>query len=188
MTFTCQRSRNSLLASRLLCSSLQPSLSGAAEDCQPVQTKHKIRVLAGKLCLQLCYLLYHPVLLSLTHAHQNALTGTRSENFPSRTHTYMLTSSQAGRQGGRQAGTPPPIISAGSSSAHIGVSSKGLYLALQRQQQQAAAGAGRVQRKAVITRDHTPASTTEGKPPPSFFLFSLLFFISFSLSSFSVLM
>lgn len=46
----------------------------------------------------------------------------------------------------------------------------------------AAATAGRVQRRAIITRDHTAASTIEGKPPFPLTSFSLFLSLLFSLS------
>lgn len=163
LTFTCRRSRTHPSPPLFFALPFNTSLSGAAEDCQPVQTKPKIRVLAGKLCLQLCYLLYHPVLLCLTHTRQNTLRGIHSENFLPCTHTYMLTSWQTG--------TPPPIICAGSSSAHIGVAARGCISLL------SSSSSSRTGPAESSHRDHTSASTTEGKHP----LFSLFFF-SLSLS------
>lgn len=111
--------------------SLLSSLSGAAEDCQPVQTKHKIRVLAEQVCLQLCVTCF-TTLKSLSRP-----TCTHSQNFLSCAKTYMLTSRLAGRQAHTHIHSPPPIIiCAASSSAHFGASSEGLHFAPQQQQQQ----------------------------------------------------
>lgn len=82
--------------------SLLSSLSGAAEDCQPVQTKHKIRVLAEQVCLQLCVTCF-TTLKSLSRP-----TCTHSQNFLSCAKTYMLTSRLAGRQAGTHTHTLPP--------------------------------------------------------------------------------
>lgn len=56
----------------------------------------KIRVLAEQLCLQLCYLLYHPVLLSLTHTRTPKCSHRLRELSLARTHLHA--DKQAGRQ------------------------------------------------------------------------------------------
>lgn len=122
LTFTCCTCYT-YFPSSLLHSSTQPiwscrGLSARTDEAQDQSAGRASVPIAPTPCT---------VLLSLTHAHQNAFKSTHSDNFPLRTHTHMLTDSQAG--------TPPPIICVASSSAHIGVSSEGLCFALHQQQQ-----------------------------------------------------
>ncbi|KAF3856179.1 hypothetical protein F7725_016902 [Dissostichus mawsoni] len=85
--------------------------------------------------------------------------------------------------GVERAGTPPPIICAASNSAHIGVSSEGLYLAPQQQQQQ------QQQQDGSRGKQSSPEIThhllqLKASPTP---LFSFFFFLPHPLL-FSVLM
>lgn len=153
--------------------SLLSSLSGAAEDCQPVQTKHKIRVLAEQVCLQLCVTCF-TTLQSLSRP-----TCTHSQNFLSRANTYMLTSRLAGRQAGRHTHTytpPLPLLSVRRAVLLILVrAARGCILLLSSSSSNN--NTGRVQRRAVTTRDQSAAAPTEGKPLS---LVLLIHFPSFS--------
>lgn len=157
LIYTCSRLHPHPLL--LLCSSLQPSLSGAAEDRQPGQTKHTIS--AGRASVPLsaspsCY--DSP----LAHERQNALTGTRSDNFLLHTHSYI------------------PLPLSVRRVLLISLSSVGLYFFCSSSAAAEAAAAGRVHSRALVTGDHTAASTTEGKS--SFFTFSSLSRFSVSLT------
>lgn len=120
-------------------------------------------LLAEQMCLQLCYLLYHPVLLSFAHTHTHI-----QRTF---SHRHTLTSWQAGKS------TPSHYLCAEQFCSCWCEQCGAVFCS---SSAAAAATAGRVQRRAIITRDHTPASTIEGKPPFSLPFPSLLFFLVFT--------
>lgn len=129
MTLTCRRSRNSPLASLLLLlfPSTQPvwsrrGLSACADEDQS----------AGRATVPTALLPAPPRCVTLPHT----CTPKCSRGHTFRELSLACSHLLADKQAARQAGTPPPIICAGSSSAHIGVSGEGLYLAPQRQRQQ----------------------------------------------------
>lgn len=129
LTFTCWRSRKSSLASLLLLlfPSTQPAwsrrgLSACADEDQS----------AGRATVPTALLPAPPPCITLPHT----ITPKCSRGHTFRELSLACTHLLADKHTARQAGTPPPIICAGSSSVHIGVSGEGLYLAPQRQWQQ----------------------------------------------------
>lgn len=146
----------------LLCSSLQPSLSGAAEDCQPVQTKHKISAGRASAPTAPATLLYY----SPSHIHTYTKCSHR--------HTFReLSLTRARLHPDKQArATPPSHYLCGEQLCSYWCERCGAGFRSSSAAVEAAAAAGQVQRRAISTRDHTSASTAEGKPP-FFFTFPL---------------